>query len=275
MTAQITPAQRARPGRRMAVSLSALAGIGYAAAWIISVSVGAPNPSVAASGGQVVVAFGGRGGPALAMFALAEGVAAIALVAVVIAAARAARRCGHARAGLAAAAFGIAVAGVSWAELALGTWLISGLVPDRRTATAGAVYHAIIRMDGAKMFLLAAMALAISELARRSPILPRWLAPLGVLLAAALVISGLGYLLLAPGLASAVYLSGVLLVIFVCAAGIVLRSRDAGMIGPGRPGTRTATVVPEVLPSMVMRDAGDTSARGQGRSERHYRTRSR
>jgi hypothetical protein len=50
MTAQITPAQPARPGRRMAVSRSALAGISYAAAWIISVSVGAPNPSVAAPG---------------------------------------------------------------------------------------------------------------------------------------------------------------------------------------------------------------------------------
>lgn len=261
MTAQITSAQPARPGRRMAVSLSALAGIAYAAAWIISVSVGAPNPSVAASGGQVVVAFGGRGGPALAMFALAEGVAAIALVAVVISAARAARRCGQARAGLAAAAFGIAVAGVSWAELALGTWLISGLVPGRRTATAGTVYHAIIRMDGAKMLLLGVMALAISELARRSPILPRWLALLGALLAAALVISGLGYLLLAPGLASAVYVSGVLLVIFVSATGIALRSRDVGVIGPGRPGTRTAAVVPDVLPSMVMRGAGDTPAR--------------
>ena len=148
------------------------------------------------------------GAAGLAMFALAEGVAAIALVAVVTVAARAARRCGQARAGLAAAAFGIAVAAVSWAELALGTWLISGLVPDRRTATTGAVYHAIMRMDGAKMFLLGAMALAISQLARRSPILPRWLAPLGVLLAAALVTSGLGYLLLTPGLASAVYVSG-------------------------------------------------------------------
>jgi len=133
------------------------------------------------------------------MFALAEGVAAIALVAVMTAAARAARRCGQARAGLAAAAFGIAVAAVSWAELALGIWLISGLVPDRRTATAGAISHAITRMDGAKMFLLGAMALAISQLARRSPILPRWLAPLGALLAAALVTSGLGLPASHPG----------------------------------------------------------------------------
>ena len=240
MTAQITSAQADRPGRRMAVSLSALAGIGYAAAWIISQSVGAPNPSVAASGSQVAAAFAGRSGPGLAMFALAEGVAAIALAAVMTAAARAARRCGQARAGLAAAAFGIAVAAVSWAELALGTWLISGLVPDRRTATAGAIYHAITRMDGAKMFLLGAMALAISQLARRSPMLPRWLAPLGALLAAALVISGLGYLLLAPGLASAVYVSGVLLLIFVSATGITLRSRDVSAISPARPGTGRA-----------------------------------
>jgi hypothetical protein len=54
MTAQITSTRPDRPGRRKAVSLSALAGIGYAATWIISLSVGAPNPSVAASGSQVV-----------------------------------------------------------------------------------------------------------------------------------------------------------------------------------------------------------------------------
>ena len=78
------------------------------------------------------------------------------------------------------------------------------------------------------MFLLGAMALAISQLARRSPILPRWLAPLGALLAAALVTSGLGYLLLIPGLASTVYVSGVLLLIFVSATGIALRPRAAG-----------------------------------------------
>jgi hypothetical protein len=81
------------------------------------------------------------------------------------------------------------------------------------------------------MFLLGALALAISQLARRSPILPRWLAPLGSLLAAALVASGLGYLLLIPGLASAAYVSGVLLLMFVSATGIALRS----CLAPGSP----------------------------------------
>jgi hypothetical protein len=252
MTAQITANRTARPGRRKTLSVSALAGIGYAAAWIISLSVGAPNPSTAATGRQVVTAFAGHTGPALAQFALNEGVAAVALAAVVISVARAAGRRGHARAGQAAAAFGITVAGVSWAQLAMGTWLFVGLVPDRRAATAGTVYQAITRMDGAKMFLLAAMALAIAQLARGPRVLPAWLAPLGVVLAAALVTSGLGYLLLAPGLSSAVYVSGILLLIFVCATGISLRRRGehgaraqavrassgVGIIGPGQPDTR-------------------------------------
>jgi hypothetical protein len=83
---------------------------------------------VAASGSQVVAAFAARGGPALAQFALNEGVAAIALIAVVTLVAGAARRRGQPRAGPAAAAFGVAVAGISWAQLALGTWLFSGSV---------------------------------------------------------------------------------------------------------------------------------------------------
>ncbi len=230
MTTQIRTTQPGRSGRRTAISLSALAGIGYAVAWIISLLVGAPNPSVNATGSQVTAAFAGHLGPTLAQFALNEGIAAIALAVVVISVARAARYGRQAGAGLAAAGFGLAAAAVCWVQLALGTWLFSALVPDRRTATAGSVYHAITRMDGAKMFLLAAMALSISQVALHSRILPRWLVPLGVVLAATLVTSGLGYLLLAPGLASSVYVSGVLLLIFVCATGITLRSR--GEDGP-------------------------------------------
>jgi len=198
--------------------------------------------------------------------------------------AHAARRYGHARAGLAAGAFGIAVAGVSWAQLALGTWLFRGPVPDRRAATAGAVYHAITRMDGAKMFLLAAMALAIAQVARRPRILPAWLAPLGVVLAVALVTSGLGYLLLAPGLSSAVYVSGILLLIFVSATGIsprrhgehgaraqaVRTSPDVGIIGPAEPDTPATVMVGDMLPDAVTPGAGDeptrTSRQPQGRS---------
>ncbi len=223
MTTQAMTKPPARAGRRRFMSLSAAAGIGYSVAWIISLSAGAPNPSVSAPGAQVVAAFAGHGGPTMTMFALAEGVAAAALAIVVLSVARAARRCGARLAGLAVAGLGIAAAVVSWIELGLGAWLIGGLVPGGRAGTAGALYHALNRIDGAKMFLLAAMAVAVSAVALKTVSLPRWLAPLGFLLAASLAVSGLGYILLAPGLASAVVVSGFLLLAFVTGTGITLR----------------------------------------------------
>lgn len=223
MTTETMTKLPARAVRRSLMSLPAAAGIGYSVAWIASLSLGAPNPSVAASGAQVVAAFARHRGPTMTMFALAEGAAAIALAIVAISVASAARRCGARLAGLAVAGFGIAAAVVSWIELGLGTWLINGLVPGRRLGTAGAVYHALNRLDGAKMFLLAAMAVAVAATALRTVSLPRWLAPLGFLLAASLAVSGLGYILLAPGIASAVFVAGFLLLAFVTGTGITLR----------------------------------------------------
>ncbi len=236
MTTQAMTKPPTRAVRRRVMSLPAAAGIGYSVAWIISLSAGAPNPSVAAPGAQVLTAFAGHGGPTMTMFALAEGAAAAALAIVVLSVARAARRCGARLAGLAVAGFGIAAAVVSWIELGLGAWLIGGLVPRRRAGTAGAVYHAIIRLDGAKMFLLAAMAVAVSATALRTISLPHWLAPLGFLLAASLAVSGLGYILLAPGLASAVMAAGFLLLAFVTGTGITLRRlHQVPRRPPGQP----------------------------------------
>jgi hypothetical protein len=223
MTTQVMPTPPAGAWRRRLVSLPAAAGIGYSVAWLISVSVGAPNPSVAAPGARVVASFAGHGGPTMTMFVLAEGVAACALAIVVLSVANAARRCGARMAGLAVAGFGVTAAVVSWIELGLGAWLIGGPVHERRYDTAGALDHALNRVDGAKMFVLAAMALGISATARRTVSLPRWLALLGLLLAASLAVSGLGYILLAPGLASAVLVSGIFLLAFVTATGITLR----------------------------------------------------
>jgi hypothetical protein len=167
----------------------------------------------------------------MAMFVLAEGIAAAALAIVVLLVARAARRQGTPRAGLAAASFGLAAAVVSWAELAMGAWLIYGVVPSGRTETAGTLYHALMRIDGAKMILLAAMAAALAVLSMTSAVLPRWLAPLGLLLAALLVASGLGYLLLAPGLAAVVYVAGTPLLVVVTATGVTMGiSAQRGMI---------------------------------------------
>lgn len=48
---------------------------------------------------------------------------------------------------------------------------------------------------------------------------------MGFALAASLAVSGLGYLLLAPDLAAAVYVAGVLLLVFVTSTGVTLRIR--------------------------------------------------
>ena len=91
------------------------------------------------------------------------------------------------------------------------------------------------------MFLLAAMAVALSTVALTSHVLPRWLAPLGFLLAASLAVSGLGYVLLAQGLASVVYVSGILLLAFVTSTGVTLDVAPgpggaSGLTSSGRAG---------------------------------------
>jgi len=216
---------------RGALSAPALAGVAYSAAWIASQLTGGRNPSIAAPGPQLVASFAGDGGSMLAMFVLAEGVAAIALIVVVVSVARAARQPGTRqaarRAAMTAAGFGIASAVVSLVELGLGIWLFGTLLPQRRTATFGAAFHALNRVDGAKMFLLATMAVALSAVAISAPILPRWLAPFGLLLGAALVVSGLGWVLLAPGLANSVNVSAPLLLAFVTATGVTLGLRTS------------------------------------------------
>lgn len=62
--------------------------------------------------------------------------------------------------------------------------------------------------------------------AMTTPLVPRWLVPLGFAGAAGLVVSGLGYVLLAPGLGHSVYVSGVLLVAFVTGSGVTFGLRD-------------------------------------------------
>lgn len=232
MSTRTSDARSALGRNRALLRVPVLAGVGYAVAWVASQSVGAPNPSIAASGTQLVTSFAGHGGPNMAMFVLAEGVAAVFLAVIVIVVTRPILRQGSARlAGARTAAqlgagFGLAAAAVSWFELGLGTWLIFTLVPEGRSGTAGATWHALNRVDGAKMFVLAVMAAALSVLAMTTPPLPRWLAPLGFLLAAALVVSGLGYVLLAPGLGTSVWVSGILLVVFVTSVGVTFGLRD-------------------------------------------------
>lgn len=229
MTQQVATGDQAGTWNRIARRPAAVAGIGYTVAWVVSQVVGAPSPSVAASGGQVVAAFAGHDWPVIVNLVLSEGIAAVALAVVTVMTARAARRAparraGARRAGLAVAVFGVAAAAVSLAELVMAAWLQFGPVASGDTAAAGTLYSALQRIDGAKMFVLAAMAVALAVLSLVSAVLPRWLAPLALLLAACLVISGVGFVLLANALSDAVFVAGVLLLVVVTATGVTLRT---------------------------------------------------
>jgi hypothetical protein len=118
---------------------------------------------VDASGVEVVAAYAGHQGEAMAQYLLVEGVAAVALALVVLALGRAARR--------------------------------------HRARLSG------------RVTLVAGLGAAI---------LPRWLGYTGAVLAVALIVSGLGYLLLDTTLAPAAAVSLSLLLIWVTGAGLTV-----------------------------------------------------
>ncbi len=193
------------------------AGVLYGAAWIVGLAVWSDNTTVSESGAKVVADYGSSQGPALAQSALTHGLAGLALLGVVLAIARRVPRA------LAILVAGLGAVAISLTQFVLGVLLAGWAAPAGRAGTSGALYEAITRLDGVKMFALAALAVAGAVAIRRHEVAPRWLVPLGWALAAALVVSGIGYLLLVGGLASAAYVSLPLLLVWVCGLGWSLR----------------------------------------------------
>jgi hypothetical protein len=200
---------------------------------VTGLAVWPSNLDVAASGAKVVSTYTGHQGVAVTQYLLVEGLAAIALAVVVIALARAARQRGAGRLASVAQLAGIGAVTVSLVECALGLVLAGAAVSDGETGRAGTLFHLINRMDGAKMLALAALALAGVALARGG-LLPRLLGYVAAALAAAMVASGVGYLLLSNTLAQAAALSLGLLLIWVVGTGVALgrRSEAAGRCHP-------------------------------------------
>jgi hypothetical protein len=211
-----------RRSRRWRTTAPALAGLAYAGAWVAGLAVWPSNLDVAASGAKVVSTYTGHQGAAIAQYLLVEGAAAIALAVVAIALARAAVRGGALRAGWLTGLAGGAAAIVSLIQCGLGLRLVGGAVPGGETARAGALFHLINRMDGAKMLVLATMALTGLAVVRDTDLLPRWLRYNAALLVASLTASGVGYLLLSNGLAQAAAVSLPLLLVWVAVTGVTL-----------------------------------------------------
>ena len=224
-------------GRTRLLTAPAVAGVAYLAAWVTGLAVWPSNLDVAASGSQVVAAYTGHQGVAMTQSLLFHGMAAVALALVVLALGQAARRRHGGPLGPAMVVAGVGAVAVSLVQCALGLLLAGSAVPDGDSSRAGSLFAAINRLDGVKMFALAAMAASGAALVRRTRLLPMWLGYLGALLAVALVVSGIGYLLLSSTLAPTAYVSGLLLLAWVTAAGISLGGlQERQWAAPGRKG---------------------------------------
>jgi hypothetical protein len=200
--------------RRRLLTVTGVTGIAFTVSWIAGLSVAAPSPKLTASGTEITAALAGHGTAVAAQFALTEGLPAAGLAIISVALARAARRSGAAVAARFACIAGIVAAVTSLAQFVLGMVLAGTSAPG----TAHLLYEAVNRLDGAKMFALAALGLAGAA----SGVLPRWLRYTGIAMAMAMASSGVPYLSLLQGGAVLAYVSGPLLLLYITGTGIVL-----------------------------------------------------
>jgi hypothetical protein len=193
--------------RRSFAPVPVVTGIAFTLSWIIGLAIPAPSPRLTASGATIVTELAGHGGQFVANVILTEGLPAIGLAVI---SAYLARHTRHPRWVLGA---GVFAAVVSLTQCALGLALARATAP----ATAHLLYEAVNRLDGVKMFAIAAVALAAGAAAT----LPRWLRWLGIALGISIAASGVAYLFLLDSVAWLAYVAGMLLLIFIPAAGIV------------------------------------------------------
>lgn len=208
--------------RRSLLTVPAVIGVAYTAAWVAGLSVSSSSTSVRTSGPKVLAAYAGHQAAATAQFVLTEGAAAVFLAVVVIAIGRAGLRAAGGWPAWLTTGAGLAAAGISLVQCVLGVYLTTSVVSAGHAGTAGALNDAITRLDGIKMLTLAVMAVAGIVLARRTAVLPRWLSYAGIALAITITVSGIGYLLLLDSLALAAWASLPLLLVWVTGSGIAL-----------------------------------------------------
>ncbi|SDO65999.1 hypothetical protein SAMN04515671_1619 [Nakamurella panacisegetis] len=204
------------------------AAVGYSAVWIIGLFLTSSTTTVTSSGSAVVRQDAPHVAALTLQFLLTEGVAALALLIVVIGVWRPTAR-GVARS--AALISGVAAVVISLVQTVLGVCLVEIAVRGGDTALASSLSVTLNELDGVKMFLLAATAFAISAAQwRRQVRLPIWLLPAGIATGVALLASAIGYLARSNTFSIAAWISLPLLLIFVTAVGLCVRpgsERDA------------------------------------------------
>jgi hypothetical protein len=187
-----------------------VAAVGYSVAWILGLMVPVPAVDLDAPAQAVLGSVVGHEGPLALRALLVHGFAGVALVTVAVALARG------------TGSRSVLVAGVVAAALSLVQFVLELVLTGPAGWGLPSLVDAVNRIDGVKMFALAALALAGAAAIRRGAGVPRWLGGPGVVLAAALVVSGVGYALLIPVLGQAAYVSLPLLLIWVTGTGVAL-----------------------------------------------------
>lgn len=212
--------------RRGVMAVPAAAGIAFTVSWIAGLAIPAPSPRLTASGTAVVAALAGRGGEIVANFLLTEGLPAFGLAVVSAFLARSLMALGAAGLASTARVAGLLAAAISLSQCALGVALARTSAPG----TARELYELVNRLDGAKMFALAALATA----AAIASLLPGWLRCLSVGLAISITASGVAYLFLLESVAWLAYPAGLLLLAVIPATGYALgRARTDQEQWPG------------------------------------------
>jgi hypothetical protein len=202
--------------------------IGYVLCWVVGLGIGGPSLTPHASAAEVTAAFAGSL-TLLAFGVLVHGVAAILLALL-------GRSLASGRAKGAVFPLACAAAGLSIVQFVGEVSLVTlPSVPD-----AASVWEVITRVDGVKMLVLAALIAVVHGGRDRERVTLTIISAAAVL---ALLLSGIGYLVLLPELMSAATASLPLLLIWALAA---TAARVVAASPPG--GTPTGTVPASVTP---------------------------
>ncbi|WP_371666145.1 hypothetical protein OG508_02305 [Streptomyces sp. NBC_01108] len=200
------------------------AGYTHAAAWILGLAAAwGATPEVGDTHAEITTAYADRPFQAVAQALLVHGVAAVCLVVVGSGLLDWARRTNNSAGRLAGWA-GRVTGALACVQLVLELIAIPGADPTSPGRT-GALFEAVQRADGVKMFALAALAATACVASRHGTLLRRWEVVIGWALAATIAASGIGYLLLSTTLTPAAFISLPLLLIWIAVLGAALRRR--------------------------------------------------
>ncbi|MFE4801099.1 hypothetical protein ACFRFL_40480 [Streptomyces sp. NPDC056708] len=200
------------------------AGFIHAAAWILGLAAAwGATPEVGDTHVGITTAYADRPVQAVAQALLVHGVAAVSLVVVGSGLLDWARRTSNTAACMAGWAGRVAGA-LAFVQLVLELIAVPGADPAS-PGRMGALFEAVQRADGVKMFALAALAAAACAASQHGTLLRRWEVVIGWVLAATITASGIGYLLLSTALTPTAFISLPLLLIWIAALGAALRRR--------------------------------------------------